>query len=127
MSNLDRYGENEIEESFGAVFAPLASMNYLSSYRIVSFRDEETNETMVRVEVSGMCDTPSIEGYRDNPKFASLNVPMIGDGKELCLVLKDTVFVNDREYYAIYAEGDVPVPVHPLEDDGEKDGSISLT
>jgi hypothetical protein len=113
MPSLDRYSESEIEESFSAAFSHLASMNRLSSYSIVADRPDDSPDMLVKVEVPGMCESPSIEEYSKIAELQSLTVDMVVDGKKIDMVLKETVYINEREYHAIYREGTLLVPVDP--------------
>lgn len=127
---LDKYSDSEIKESFDAVFCNIASYNRLNSYDVVPHRDDETGERQIKIEVPGMCESPSIEEYQSSNTFSSVNFNMVVDGKQVSLVLKEIVRVNDREYTAIYIEGSASsdVKVEDKKENSKKGGiSISLT
>jgi hypothetical protein len=105
---LDNYSDFEVEESFAAVFSHAAAFNYLNSYNIISGRNEETGVREVKVEIPGMCESPTVEKFKELKSLHSFSFKMIVDGKTVDLILDKIVQVNDREYTAIYVEGSAP-------------------
>jgi hypothetical protein len=122
---LENYGDMEVEEAFAVVFTPAAKRNYLDTHRIVCTTNDETNVREIRVEVPGMCESPSIEKYKLIEDLQSFQFKMIVDGNPISVVLADIVYVNDREYTAVYVEGTPTAKESPIQ--VNRENGISLT
>jgi len=98
---LRDYSPDEIEEAFMNAFETTLRYHYLTTCEIVVPPDTEGGAVVVKIEVSAMADSPTMDEYEDNDDFQGVQVEML-DGKTVKFALDEVLFINSSEYHAFY-------------------------